>query len=60
MTNGQRQPPFELTIGVVGPHDLVERIMLSGAATSGHNGTRRHWPAAGQPTAPGAPDWRGA
>jgi hypothetical protein len=30
---GQRQPPAELTIGVVGPHDLVERVMLSGAAT---------------------------
>ena len=32
---GQRQPPAELTIGVVGPHDLVERVMLSGAATPG-------------------------
>src|SRR5207248_10050050 len=38
MTNGQRQPPLELTIGVVGPHDLVERIMLSGAAAPGPNG----------------------
>ena len=38
MTNGQRQPPLELTIGVVGPHDLVERIMLSGAAGPGPNG----------------------
>ncbi len=28
----QRQPLGELTIGVVGPHDLVERVMLSGAA----------------------------
>jgi hypothetical protein len=35
MTNGQGRVPLELTIGVVGPHDLVERIMLSGAATSG-------------------------
>ena len=32
---GQRQPPTELTIGVVGPHDLVERVMLSGTATPG-------------------------
>jgi len=31
----QRQPPAELTIGVVGPHELVERVMLSGAATLG-------------------------
>jgi hypothetical protein len=38
MTNGQRPPPLELTIGVVGPHDLVERIMLSGAAAPGPNG----------------------
>ena len=28
MTNGQH-PPLELTIGVVGSHDLVEQIMLS-------------------------------
>jgi hypothetical protein len=35
MMTGQRQPPAELTIGVVGPHDLVERIMLSGAGTTG-------------------------
>jgi hypothetical protein len=28
----------ELTIGIVGPHDLVERIMLSGAAASGRSG----------------------
>jgi len=35
MANGQRQAALELTIGVVGPHDLVERIMLSGTATSG-------------------------
>ena len=27
----QRQPAAELTIGIVGPHDLVERIMLSGS-----------------------------
>jgi hypothetical protein len=35
MAQGQRQASLELTIGVVGSPDLVERIMLSGAATSG-------------------------
>src|SRR5215471_5552254 len=35
MTNGQRQSPLELTIGVVGPHDLVERIMLAPSAAPG-------------------------
>jgi hypothetical protein len=35
MMTGQRQPPAELTIGVVGPHDLVERVMLSGTAAPG-------------------------
>jgi hypothetical protein len=35
MSNGQRQSPLELTIGVVGSHDLVERIMLSPAAAPG-------------------------
>lgn len=29
-----RQPPAELTIGVVGPHELVERVMLSGSAAA--------------------------
>ena len=38
MANGQRHPPQELTIGVVGSHDLVERIMLSPAATRGPPG----------------------
>jgi hypothetical protein len=28
----------ELTIGIVGPHDLVERIMLSGASAGGRSG----------------------
>jgi hypothetical protein len=28
----------ELTIGIVGPHELVERIMLSGARASGRSG----------------------
>jgi hypothetical protein len=38
MANGQRHPPPELTIGVVGSHDLVERIMLSPAAAPGTPG----------------------
>ena len=42
---GQRQPPAELTIGVVGPHELVERVMLSGTATPG------------QPVIPAAAGW---
>jgi hypothetical protein len=45
MMTGQRQPPAELTIGVVGPHDLVERVMLSGTA------------APGQPVATGTAGW---
>jgi hypothetical protein len=32
--SGLRQAPGELTIGVIGPHELVERIMLTGT-TSG-------------------------
>jgi hypothetical protein len=36
MTNGQRQFPLALTIGVVGTHELVERIMLSGATPGTH------------------------
>jgi len=35
MPYGQRQAALNLTIGVVGSADLVERIMLSGTATSG-------------------------
>jgi hypothetical protein len=35
MASGQRQAALELTIGVVGSADIVERIMLSGTATSG-------------------------
>ena len=31
----QRHPSADLTIGVVGPHDLVERVMLSGATAAG-------------------------
>jgi hypothetical protein len=33
--NTQRQPSSDLTIGVVGPHELVERVMLSGASAAG-------------------------
>ncbi len=36
--NTQRQHPGELTIGVIGPHELVERVMLSGAASTGTYG----------------------
>lgn len=46
MANGQH-PPLELTIGVVGSHDLVERIMLSGTAMPGAAGP------AGTAAAPG-------
>src|SRR5215470_11868172 len=49
MTNGQRQSPLELTIGVVGSHDLVERIMLSPSAAPAP-----HRAAPGPPGQPGA------
>jgi len=52
MTNGQRQATLELTIGVVGPHDLVERIMLSGVATPG---TGAPGPGNGLAAQPGPP-----
>ena len=42
MTHGRRQAALELTIGVVGSADLVERIMLSGTATSGAGHVRGH------------------
>src|ERR1039458_7690605 len=49
----QRQPAAELTIGIVGPHDLVERIMLSGSPqASGLPGGAAH-PAANPPGASG-------
>lgn len=48
MMTGQRQPPLELTIGVIGPHDLVERVMLSGAALPGMQGS---------PSAPAGAGW---
>ncbi|MCW2907962.1 MAG: hypothetical protein JWL68_2751, partial [Actinomycetia bacterium] len=47
----QRQTAAELTIGIVGPHDLVERIMLSGSPQlSGLPGGAAH-PAANPPGA---------
>ena len=36
--NGPRRTQGELTIGVVGPHDLVERIMLSGTPATAKAG----------------------
>src|SRR5262245_46802930 len=58
MTNGQRQSPLELTIGVVGSHDLVERIMLSPSAAPGPHRAAPEPPGAdlapaGFPTGPG-------
>ena len=55
---GQRQPAGELTIGVVGPHDLVERIMLSGtqpgmlSSGAGHAGAGSMAAANGSAPAP--------
>jgi hypothetical protein len=34
----------ELTIGIVGPYDLVERIMLSGPESAGSPGPEPGWP----------------
>jgi len=36
--NGSSRAQGELTIGIVGPHELVERIMLSGAQAGGKPG----------------------
>jgi hypothetical protein len=36
--NGPRRAQGELTIGIVGPHELVERIMLSGTSAGGRAG----------------------
>jgi hypothetical protein len=36
--NGSSRAQGELTIGIVGPHDLVERIMLSGTPAGGKAG----------------------
>ena len=38
VVNAPSRAQGELTIGIVGPHDLVERIMLSGAAAGGRSG----------------------
>ena len=46
--NGSSRTQGELTIGVVGPHDLVERIMLSGPAAGGKSGAPGS-PPAGEP-----------
>jgi hypothetical protein len=52
MAHGQH-PPLELTIGVVGSHDLVERIMLSGTAVTGAAVPRAAGPGAAGPGAAG-------
>jgi hypothetical protein len=39
VVNGSSRGQGELTIGVVGPHDLVERIMLSGTSAGGKAGS---------------------
>jgi hypothetical protein len=52
---GPRQPAGELTIGIVGPHDLVERIMLSGTALApALPGTGPGAAGPGRPAAPAA------
>ena len=33
-----RQVSGELTIGVIGPHDFVERVMLAGTSAAGYQG----------------------
>jgi len=38
VVNAPGRAQGELTIGIVGPHELVERIMLSGAAAGGRSG----------------------
>jgi hypothetical protein len=58
MTHGQRQSTLELAIGVVGSHELVERIMLSPAATPGPHRAAAGLPgnelgASGPPLGPG-------
>ena len=39
-----RQDSGELVIGIVGPYDLVEKIMLSGPAPAGPAGPEAAWP----------------
>jgi len=38
VVNGSSRAQGELTIGIVGPHDLVERIMLSGTPAGAKSG----------------------
>ncbi len=45
---GPGQARAELTIGVVGPHELVERIMLSGLPAGGETGPSPGLPAGGR------------
>jgi hypothetical protein len=49
---GPRQQPVELTLGVVGPHDLVERVMLSGPVTTGPPASPAGTPGTGWPQGP--------
>src|SRR5450432_1171792 len=44
MAIGTGQVSGELTIGIVGPYDLVEAIMLSGPAPAGSPGPDTAWP----------------
>ena len=47
MAIGTGQASGELTIGIVGPYDLVEKIMLSGPAPAGLPGPDTAWPRPG-------------
>jgi hypothetical protein len=46
--NGSSRAQGELTIGIVGPHELVERIMLSGTAAGGKTGGAGGGPTPGE------------
>jgi len=52
MITGQRQSPLELAIGVVGPQDLVERVMLCGPVMLGPPVTPAAQAAGGWPQGP--------
>ena len=47
--NGSSRAQGELTIGIVGPRDLVERVMLSGTSAAGKAGTASAATEAGPP-----------
>jgi hypothetical protein len=47
--NGSSRAQGELTIGIVGPHDLVERIMLSGTSGAAKAASASAAPEAGPP-----------